>query len=132
MNDILKIIGQHVQLERQGKNYIGLCPFHHEKTPSFTVDPATQTFRCLGCRAHGDACEFAKLMLVKGLNTVTTVNLHVSPNFTGRVVVQLKEGRLVCDYPLVNGEHVATLPLLLEMARRAGWTVTPEQGVCNA
>ncbi|EPN6930055.1 MULTISPECIES: CHC2 zinc finger domain-containing protein [Citrobacter] len=132
MSDILKIIGQHVQLERQGKNYVGLCPFHHERTPSFTVDPATQTFRCLGCGAHGDVEEFAKLMLVKGLNTVTTVNLHVSPGFTGRVVVQLKEGRHVCDYPLVNGEHVATLPSFLEMACRAGWSVTPEQGVCNA
>ena len=132
MSDILKIIGQHVQLEKQGKNYVGLCPLHSEKTPSFMVDPAAQTFRCFGCSVHGDAADFAKLMLMKGLNTVANVNLHVAPNFTGRVVVQLKEGRHVCDYPLVNGEHVATLPSFLEMARRAGWSVTPEQGVCNA
>lgn len=132
MTDILKIIRAHVHLERQGKNYVGLCPFHSEKTPSFTVDPAAQTFSCLGCGAHGDTREFAKQMLMKGLTAVLNVNLHVSPNFTGRVVVQLKEGRHVCDYPLVNGEHIATLPSFLEMAQRAGWSVTPEQGVCNA
>ncbi|ENB7488833.1 CHC2 zinc finger domain-containing protein [Citrobacter koseri] len=132
MSDILKTVGSSVHLDRQGRNYVGFCPFHSEKTPSFTVDPAAQTFRCLGCGAHGDAEEFAKLLLEKGLCTLLSVNLHVSPNFTGRVVVQLKEGRHVCDYPLVNGEHIATLPSFLEMARRAGWSVTPEQGVCNA
>lgn len=132
MSDILKTIGSSVHLDQQGRNYVGFCPFHSEKTPSFTVDPAAQTFRCLGCGVHGDAEEFAKLLLEKGLRTLLSVNLHVSPNFSGRVVVQLKEGRHVCDYPLVNGEHVATLPSFLEMARRAGWSVTPEQGVCNA
>lgn len=132
MSDILKIIGSCVQLERQGKNYVGFCPLHSEKTPSFTVDPEAQTFRCFGCGAHGVAADFAKLMLMKGLKTVLSVNLHVPHNFTGRVIVQLKEGRHMCDYPLVNGEHVATLSVFLEMARRAGWSVTPEQGVCNA
>jgi DNA primase len=53
MSDILEIIGQHVQLEHQGKKYVGLCPFHQEKTPSFTVDPSAQTFCCLGCGAKG-------------------------------------------------------------------------------
>lgn len=132
MSDILKTIGSSVHLDRQGKNYVGFCPFHSEKTPSFTVDPVTQTFRCLGCGAHGDTAEFEKLMLRKGLRTLLSVDLHVAQNFTGCVVVQLKEGRHVCDYPLVNGEHIATLPSFLEMARRAGWSVTPEQGVCNA
>ncbi|HBB6655314.1 TPA: DNA primase [Salmonella enterica] len=132
MTDILEIIRPHVHLERQGKNYVGLCPFHQEKTLSFTVDPSEQTFCCLGCGACGDAGEFANLMLTKGPGVVLNVNLHVAPNFTGRVVVQLKEGRHVCDYPLVNGEHVATLPSFLEMARLAGWYVTPEQGGCNA
>lgn len=132
MSDILKIIGQHVQLERQGKNHVGLCPFHSEKTPSFTVDPSAQTFCCLGCGAQGDAEEFAKLMLKKGLTAVLNVNIHVAPDFTGRVVVHLKDGRHVCDYPLLNGEHVATLPSFLEMAQLAGWSVASEQGGCNA
>ncbi|MFJ5982370.1 CHC2 zinc finger domain-containing protein [Enterobacter cancerogenus] len=132
MSDILKIIGSCVHLDRQVKNYVGFCPLHSEKTPSFTVDPEAQTFRCFGCGVHGDAADFAKLMLEKGLNTLLNVNLHVAPGFTGTVIVHLKNGRLVCDYPLVNGEYVATLPAFLEMARRAGWSVKPEQGVCNA
>lgn len=132
MSDILKIIGSCVHLDRQGKNCVGFCPLHSEKTPSFTVDPEAQTFRCFGCGVHGDAADFAKLMLEKGLNTLLNVNLHVAPGFTGTVIVHLKNGRLVCDYPLVNGEYVATLPAFLEMARRAGWSVKPEQGVCNA
>lgn len=132
MTDILELISAHVQLEPQGKNHVGLCPFHSEKTPSFTVDPSAQTFCCLGCGAQGDAGEFAKLMLMKGLTTVLNVNLHIAPNFTGSVVVQLKEGRHVCDYPLLNGEHIATLPSFLEMAQQAGCSVTPGQGGCNA
>lgn len=132
MSDILKIIGSCVHLDRQGKNYVGFCPLHSEKTPSFTVDPEAQTFRCFGCGVHGDAADFAKLMLEKGLNTLLNVNLHVAPGFTGTVIVHLKNGCLVCDYPLVNGEYVATLPAFLEMARRAGWSVKPEQVVCNA
>jgi hypothetical protein len=132
MSDILKIIGSCVHLDRQGKNHVGFCPLHSEKTPSFTVDPAAQTFRCFGCGVHGDAADFAKLMLEHGLATVLNVNLHVAPGFTGTVVVHLKEGRHVCDYPLVNGEHIATLPSFLEMARQAGWSITSEQGICNA
>lgn len=132
MSDILKIIGSCVHLDRQGKNYVGFCPLHSEKTPSFTVDPAAQTFRCFGCDVHGDAADFAKLMLEHGLAAVLNVNLHVAPGFTGTVVVHLREGRHVCDYPLVNGEHIATLSSFLEMARQAGWSVTSEQGVRNA
>lgn len=132
MTDIVKIIGSSVHLDRQGKNYVGFCPLHGEKTPSFIVDSDAQTFRCLGCGVHGDAADFAKLMLEKGLNSVLNVNLHVAPGFTGTVIVHLKEGHHVCDYPLVHGEHVATLPAFLEMARNAGWSVTPEQGECNA
>ncbi|WP_316391091.1 CHC2 zinc finger domain-containing protein [Citrobacter farmeri] len=132
MSDIIKNIGARIHLERQGKNYVGFCPLHSEKTPSFTVDPAAQTFRCFGCGVHGDAADFAKLMLEYGLAVVLNVDLHVAPGFTGTVVVHLKEGRHVCDYPFVNGEHIATLPSFLEMARLAGWSVTPEQGGCNA
>lgn len=132
MTDILEIIRPHVQLERQGKNYVGLCPFHQEKTPSFTVDPSAQTFCCLGCGMKGDAAEFASLMWERGLAATTNVNLHVGAGFTGTVVVHLEEGKYVCDYPLVNGEVIATLPSFLEIARRAGWSVTSEHGVCNA
>lgn len=57
-SDIVEIISAFVPLKRKGRNYQGLCPFHQEKTPSFYVDPATQTFRCFGCSASGDVFTF--------------------------------------------------------------------------
>src|SRR3954454_2319796 len=47
--DIVELIGQSVALKRRGKDYVGLCPFHQEKTPSFKVDPGRQYFYCFGC-----------------------------------------------------------------------------------
>ena len=52
--DIVDVISGYVQLKRAGSNYNGLCPFHSEKTPSFTVFPSTKNFYCFGCGAHGD------------------------------------------------------------------------------
>ena len=52
--DIVEIIGKDVQLKRRGSNYVGLCPFHQEKTPSFTVFPETNSFFCFGCGIGGD------------------------------------------------------------------------------
>ncbi len=57
-NDIEGLIGSYVTLKRAGSNYSGLCPFHNEKTPSFTVFPATKSFYCFGCGAGGDAITF--------------------------------------------------------------------------
>ena len=56
--DIVELIGQSVKLKRRGKDYVGLCPFHSEKTPSFKVDPAKQFFYCFGCKASRNAIEF--------------------------------------------------------------------------
>ncbi|MBQ8409556.1 MAG: DNA primase [Clostridia bacterium] len=57
-NDIVELIGSYVNLKRAGSNFGGLCPYHSEKTPSFTVFPATQSFYCFGCGAGGDAITF--------------------------------------------------------------------------
>ena len=56
--DITQIIGERVKLKRAGREYKGLCPFHNEKTPSFTVSPAKGFFHCFGCGAHGSALGF--------------------------------------------------------------------------
>jgi DNA primase len=50
---IVDVISEYVQLRKRGKNYIGLCPFHNEKTPSFTVTEEKQIFHCFGCHAGG-------------------------------------------------------------------------------
>ncbi|TAK79120.1 MAG: DNA primase [Aquabacterium sp.] len=56
--DIVEIVGRHVQLRRGGANYMGLCPFHGEKSPSFSVSPSKQFYHCFGCGAHGNAIGF--------------------------------------------------------------------------
>ena len=58
--DINDVISTYVTLKRRGRTYVGLCPFHNEKTPSFTVYPDTQSFYCFGCGAGGDAIGFIK------------------------------------------------------------------------
>ncbi|MGB3740488.1 DNA primase [Castellaniella sp.] len=56
--DIVDVVGRYVQLRKGGANLLGLCPFHTEKTPSFTVSPSKQFYHCFGCGAHGSALHF--------------------------------------------------------------------------
>ena len=56
--DIVELVGQSVALKRRGRTFVGLCPFHQEKTPSFHVNQAKQFFHCFGCKAAGDAITF--------------------------------------------------------------------------
>lgn len=63
--DIVALISEYVKLRKAGKNYVGLCPFHEEKTPSFSVDPDKQLFYCFGCGAGGTVFNF--LMRKEGL-----------------------------------------------------------------
>lgn len=57
-NDIVNVIGSYVKLKRSGGSYTGLCPFHNEKTPSFSVNPARQMYKCFGCGAGGSVITF--------------------------------------------------------------------------
>ena len=52
-NDIVEVIGSYLPLKRAGANFVALCPFHKEKTPSFNVNPQRQVFNCFGCHAGG-------------------------------------------------------------------------------
>ena len=56
--DIVDVVGRQVQLKKSGINFSGLCPFHAEKSPSFTVTPTKQFYHCFGCGANGDAIRF--------------------------------------------------------------------------
>lgn len=56
--DLVEVVSRHVALRKAGSNYLGLCPFHGEKSPSFTVSPSKQFYHCFGCGAHGDAIRF--------------------------------------------------------------------------
>ncbi|MBI2502015.1 MAG: DNA primase [Candidatus Latescibacteria bacterium] len=57
-SDIVEVISDHVQLRKAGRNFVGLCPFHGEKTPSFNVNPELQFYKCFGCDAGGDVFKF--------------------------------------------------------------------------
>jgi DNA primase len=69
--DIVDVISPRVALKKSGANWVGLCPFHGEKTPSFSVSPAKQFYHCFGCGAHGNAIGF--LMEYGGLGYVEAV-----------------------------------------------------------
>ncbi|WP_423680076.1 DNA primase [Undibacterium sp. WLHG33] len=69
--DIVDVVGKYVQLKKGGANYMGLCPFHNEKSPSFTVSPTKQFYHCFGCGAHGTSIGF--LMEYSGLSFVDAI-----------------------------------------------------------
>ena len=70
-NDIVDIISQYVVLKRSGRNYFGLCPFHKEKSPSFSVSPDKQIFHCFGCGAGGNVFHF--ISKIENINFIESV-----------------------------------------------------------
>ena len=70
-NDIVDIISQYVRLKRSGRNFFGLCPFHNEKSPSFSVSPDKQIFHCFGCGVGGNVFTF--LTKIEGISFVEAV-----------------------------------------------------------
>ncbi len=72
-NDLMEVVSDYVKLQRAGRSYRGLCPFHNEKTPSFFVDPAKQLFHCFGCGEGGNVISF--IMKVERLDFPEAVKL---------------------------------------------------------
>ena len=75
--DLVELIDRHVPLKRAGKNYSCCCPFHQEKTPSFTVSPEKQFYYCFGCGANGNAVSFlmdyAHLSFVEAIEALAKI-----------------------------------------------------------
>ena len=82
--DVVDLIDGYVPLKKAGANYAACCPFHSEKTPSFTVSPDKQFFHCFGCGAHGTAIGF--IMQYQGLSFVETIH-----ELAGRMGLQVPE-----------------------------------------
>jgi DNA primase len=84
--DIVDVVQRYVQLRKAGTNFVGLCPFHNEKTPSFSVSPAKQFYHCFGCGVHGNAIGF--LMAYASLGYIDAVK-----DLASQVGMQVPESR---------------------------------------
>jgi DNA primase len=82
--DVVEIVGRYVQLKKGGANFMGLCPFHGEKSPSFSVSPSKQFYHCFGCGKNGNAIGF--LMEHAGMNFVEAVK-----DLAGQYAMQVPE-----------------------------------------
>src|SRR5690606_4659328 len=71
--DLVDVVSDYVRLKKQGSRFVGLCPFHNEKTPSFSVDPRQDLFYCFGCKAGGDLFKFVEQ--VEGVGFLDAVRL---------------------------------------------------------
>jgi len=84
-NDIVDVVSEYVKLEKKGKNYFGLCPFHREKTPSFSVDNTKQLFYCFGCCKGGSVIQF--IQNIENLEYIEAIRFLAE-----RVRITLPEG----------------------------------------
>ncbi len=109
--DIVDVVGRYVQLKKGGANFMGLCPFHNEKSPSFTVSPTKQFYHCFGCGAHGTAIGF--LIEYSGMGFVEAVK-DLAQN-VGMIVPE-SEDRLP---PVQRAEQQAKSMALSEAMTRA-------------
>ena len=79
--DIIDIISRYMALKRNGREWVGCCPFHHEKTPSFFVYPESQSYYCFGCKASGDVIQF--ISKYENIGFVEAVERLFTPSASG-------------------------------------------------
>lgn len=107
--DIVDLVSGYVSLRKTGKNYTGLCPFHSEKTPSFSVNPDKQIFHCFGCGVGGDAFKFLEMQ--KGLNFPEAVR-----ELAARAGIPLPESRPRAENKQAQDERKQLLAALADAA----------------
>jgi DNA primase len=105
-NDIVDVISQHVRLKKRGKSYVGLCPFHQEKTPSFTVSSEKQVYHCFGCS--------------KGGNVITFVMEYEKVSFTEAVRSLAEKAGIAISFTEVDQERQNETEALYNVCRFAG------------
>ncbi len=105
--DIVDLIDARVKLKKQGKNYHACCPFHNEKTPSFTVNGEKQFYHCFGCGAHGNAIDFLinydRLEFVESIEELATLYGLEIPYESGSGPSQLERHQRQSLYQLMSG-----------------------------
>jgi DNA primase len=107
--DVVDVVSRYVRLKKGGANFTGLCPFHNEKSPSFTVSPAKQFYHCFGCGAHGNAIGF--LMSYAGLGYVDAVK-----DLAASAGMQMPEFRPASPQEAARRERETDLYALMERA----------------
>jgi DNA primase len=107
--DIVDIVSGYVSLKKTGKNYVGLCPFHAEKTPSFTVNTDKQIFHCFGCGVGGDVFKFLESQ--EGLNFPEALR-----QLAGKAGITLPESRPRAGEKKSDDERKALLAIIAEAA----------------
>lgn len=123
--DIVDVVARHLQLKKAGANFTACCPFHNEKTPSFTVNSSKQFYHCFGCGRHGNAINF--LMEHSGISFVEAIEslaTHAGMQIPDQVDIYPKlpnSGRALPDKVKIGKEVEATPPLadLYERMERA-------------
>ena len=113
--DIVEVVGRYVSLKKGGANFMGLCPFHGEKSPSFTVSPSKQFFHCFGCGKNGNAIGF--LMEHAGMGFVEAVKDLVQTY--GMQVPEDDSDPMARQHAAQARQHRATLTDVLEQAAQA-------------
>ncbi len=111
--DVVEIVGRYVQLKKAGANYCGLCPFHAEKSPSFTVSPSKQFFHCFGCGKNGNAIGF--LMDHAGMGFVEAVK-----DLAGQYGMQVPEDDVSPQQRARNAEQREKQHTLTDVLEKAG------------
>ncbi len=105
--DIVDLIDARVKLKKQGKNYHACCPFHNEKTPSFTVNGDKQFYHCFGCGAHGNAIDFLmnfdRLEFVETIEELATMNGLEVPYESGSGDTPMERHQRQSLYQLMEG-----------------------------
>jgi DNA primase len=107
--DIVEVVSRYVQLKKGGANYLGLCPFHGEKTPSFSVSPAKQFYHCFGCGVHGNAIGF--LMAYAALGYIDAIK-----ELASSVGMQVPESRPPTPVETARKERETDLYAVMEKA----------------
>lgn len=132
--DIVEIVGSFVKLKKRGANYLGLCPFHNEKTPSFTVTPSKEIYKCFGCGAGGDAIRFLmeheKYSYVEALRWLAQkYNVEIEET---EVSAEAKQQQLLADsLYIINGfarEYFSHTLLETEEGQNVGLSYFEERG----
>jgi DNA primase len=104
--DIVELVDARVKLKKQGKNYHACCPFHNEKTPSFTVNEDKQFYHCFGCGAHGNAIDFLmnfdRLDFVESIEELATMHNLEIPYESGSGITQIERHQRQSLYQLME------------------------------